>query len=160
MKIVRSVLGSASSGIRTQALRITAFIAFLAAAACMFGSIQSLAQTHKREAWGATVKPREPAAIIKMFDGNGDGKIDQTEYLLQIVRVFSDLDENRDDFLQPNELPGMDSKNFLEADKDKDKKLSPYEFVRADSLQFEAIDNNSDGLITETEIAEHQGKFK
>jgi len=133
-----------------------AFMAILVYLLSVAGSAQSFAQGEKGAAWGATIKPREPAAIIKMFDSNGDGQIDQTEYLLQIVRVFSDLDRNRDDYLTPNEIPGLDAQNFAKADKDKDKKLSPYEFVTADSLKFEAIDLNGDGRITATEIVEHQ----
>jgi Ca2+-binding EF-hand superfamily protein len=149
-----------ASRVKTLDIGFAAFITLLVCLVCSIGSGQSYAQSDKREAWGAAVKPREPAAIIKMFDSNGDGQIDQIEYVLQIVKVFSDLDRNRDNNLAPSEIPGMDELSFAKADKDKDKKLSDYEFVTADSLQFETIDKNGDGRITEAEIAEHQKKSK
>ena len=128
----------------------------LAFAVCANAGAQSGAKGDRREAWGAAVKPRDPAVIIRMFDGNGDGKIDRTEYQYEIVKAFIALDQNRDDQLEPKEMPGMDKSAFDKADKNTDGRLSTYEFVTADSLKFDEIDTNSDGFVTETEIAGHQ----
>ncbi|MPY72874.1 MAG: hypothetical protein GEU87_01305 [Alphaproteobacteria bacterium] len=128
----------------------------LAFAVCANASAQTDTKVDRHGAWGAAVKPRDPAVIIRMFDGNEDGKIDRTEYQFEIVKAFITLDQNRDDYLEPKEMPGMDKSAFDKADKDTDGRLSTYEFVTADSLKFDEIDTNSDGFVTETEIAGHQ----
>ena len=108
--------------------------------------------------WDAAVKLRDPSEIIRMFDENNDGKIDRIEYRVKIVQIFVKFDENRDDHLTPNEIPGLSKSAFQQADKDQDGKISTYEFVTADPLKFEVVDANGDGFITSDEVKSHQKK--
>lgn len=108
------------------------------------------------DAWGVVIQPRDPNEIVKMFDRNKDGKVDQTEYTLGIVAFFIRLDENDDGFLTRDEVPGMKDQAFDTVDADKDGKISDYEFVTSDALKFEKVDANADGFITADEIAAYQ----
>lgn len=106
--------------------------------------------------WGVVVKPRDPREIVRVFDENGDGKIDQTEYSTRIVNFFLKLDKKKNDFLTPDEVSGLGKDQFDEIDQNKDGKLSTYELLTAKSMSFGAIDTNSDRYITIDEIAAKQ----
>lgn len=106
-------------------------------------------------AFGLVAKPSGAGETVKFFDENGDGKIDQTEFLIRIVSFSIKRDKNRDNVLTPDELPRLDKSMFEEIDKNGDGKLTDYEFVTAKTLRFESIDVNDDQFITEEEITSH-----
>ena len=86
-------------------------------------------------------------AIFAIFDSNGDGVIDRTEFDLNKIKVISVLDRNRDDHLERDELKISDEK-FQTADQDGDGKISSFEFVESPLANFEAFDADGDGIIT------------
>jgi Ca2+-binding EF-hand superfamily protein len=87
------------------------------------------------------------AAVFAIFDSNGDGVIDRTEFDLNKIKVISVLDRNRNDHLDRDEVKISDEK-FQAADQDGDGKISGFEFVESPFGKFEALDANGDGLVT------------
>ncbi len=94
-------------------------------------------------AWAAD----EVEAIFAIFDSNGDGVIDRTEFDLNKIKVISVLDRNRNDHLDRDEVKFSDEK-FQTADQDGDGKISGFEFVESPFGKFEAFDADGDGVIT------------
>ena len=94
-------------------------------------------------AWAAN----DVEAIFAIFDSNGDGVIDRTEFDLNKIKVISVLDRNRDDHLDRDEVKISDEK-FHTADQDGDGKISSFEFVESPLGNFEAFDADGDGIIT------------
>ncbi len=86
-------------------------------------------------------------AIFAIFDSNGDGVIDRTEFDLNKIKVISVLDRNRNDHLDRDEVKISDEK-FQTADQDGDGKISGFEFVESPFGKFEAFDADGDGVIT------------
>ena len=86
-------------------------------------------------------------AIFAIFDSNGDGVIDRTEFDLNKIKVISVLDRNQDDHLDRDEVKISDEK-FQTADQDGDGKISSFEFVESPLGKFEAFDADGDGIIT------------
>lgn len=103
---------------------------------------------------------RSPMEIIKMFDSNGDKRIDQSEVREKNIEVFDRIDANRDSFLTASELPGLSAATFNAADKDKDGKLSVFEYSQAEFLRFRGIDSNKDGFVTSQEISTFRSREK
>lgn len=103
---------------------------------------------------------RSPMEIIKMFDSNGDQRIDQSEVRVKNIEVFDRIDANRDGFLTASELPSLSAKTIKAADKDKDGKLSTFEYSQAEFLRFRGIDSDKDGFVTSQEIAAFQSREK
>ena len=87
------------------------------------------------------------AAVFAIFDSNGDGVIDKTEFDLNKIKVISALDRNRNDHIDRDEVKVSDE-NFQAADQDGDGKISGFEFVESPFGKFEAFDADGDGVIT------------
>jgi Ca2+-binding EF-hand superfamily protein len=96
---------------------------------------------------------RSPMEIIKMFDSNGDNKIERSEVRSKNIEVFDRIDSNRDGYLTASELPSLSAATIETADKDNDGKLSVFEYSQAEFLRFRGIDTNKDGFITSQEIS-------
>ena len=86
-------------------------------------------------------------AIFAIFDSNGDGVIDRTEFDLNKIKVISVLDRNQNDHLDRDEVKVSDE-NFQTADQDGDGMISSFEFVESPFGKFEAFDADGDGVIT------------
>jgi Ca2+-binding EF-hand superfamily protein len=87
------------------------------------------------------------AAVFAIFDSNGDGVIDRTEFDLNKIKVISVLDRNQNDHLDRDEVKVSDE-NFQTADQDGDGMISGFEFVESPFGKFEAFDADGDGVIT------------
>jgi Ca2+-binding EF-hand superfamily protein len=98
-------------------------------------------------------------AIFAIFDSNGDGVIDRTEFDLNKIKVISALDRNRDDHLDRDEVKISDEK-FQTADQDGDGKISGFEFVESPFGKFEAFDADGDGIITLEEFRAYVGDLR
>jgi hypothetical protein len=103
---------------------------------------------------------RSPIDIIKMFDTNGDKRLDRSEIRYKNLEVFDRIDVNRDNSLSPSELPRLSAATFSAADLDKNGKLSVDEYVDAEFLRFSGIDTNNDDFVTSQEISAFQNREK
>ena len=103
---------------------------------------------------------RSPDEIIRLFDMNGDGKIDMTEMRLKSIAAIDQIDKNRDGFLSRDELPGLTAEAFAAADRDKDGRLSVFEYSQLEFFNFSVVDTNKDGFITADEITAYRNRNK
>ena len=103
---------------------------------------------------------RSPMDIIKMFDTDGDNRLDRSEIRYKNIEVFDRIDVNRDNSLSPSQLPSLSAATFSVADQDKNGKLSVDEYVDAEFLKFSGIDTNSDNFVTSQEISAFQNREK
>lgn len=87
-----------------------------------------------------------------MVDSNGDGKVDQSEFLFEKGGVSYLIDKNLDGSLSRDEVLISDEL-FAQVDANGDGKVSYVEFVRGGLGNFENLDSNGDGHV---EIGEMQ----
>ena len=95
--------------------------------------------------------PSDPDELFDMFDTNGDGTIDRTEFDVNKIQGISAFDTNRNGHLDRDEIRISDE-NFRAADQDGDGRISGYEFVESPFGKFEAFDTDGDGLVTREEF--------
>jgi Ca2+-binding EF-hand superfamily protein len=95
--------------------------------------------------------PADPDEIFALFDVNGDGAIDRTEFDVNKIQVISAFDANRNGRLERDEVRISDE-NFQAADLDGDGQISGYEFNESPFGKFEALDADGDGLVTREEF--------
>lgn len=100
--------------------------------------------------------PRSPATVLKMFDANGDQRVDRSEIRYKSIEVFDRIDSNKDGTLSAADLPGLSAAAFKAADRNGDGKLTTFEYSQAEFLQFDNIDIDKDGFITASEIAAYR----
>jgi Ca2+-binding EF-hand superfamily protein len=100
---------------------------------------------------GRAQAPGDPDEIFDLFDANGDGVIDRTEFDVHKIQVISAFDANRNGRLERDEVRISDE-NFQAADRDADGRISGYEFNESPFGKFEALDADGDGLVTREEF--------
>jgi len=100
---------------------------------------------------GLAQAPSDPDEIFALFDVNGDGVIDRTEFDVNKIQVISAFDANRNGRLERDEVRISDE-NFQAADLDGDGQISGYEFNESPFGKFEALDADGDGLVTREEF--------
>lgn len=100
---------------------------------------------------GRAQAPGDPNEIFDMFDTNGDGAIDRTEFDVNKIQVISAFDANRNGQIERDETR-MSDESFSAIDQDGDGAISGYEFIESPLGKFEAFDTNGDGLITREEF--------
>jgi len=100
---------------------------------------------------GRAQAPSDPDEIFGLFDTNGDGVIDRTEFDVNKILVISAFDVNRNGHLDRDEVRISDE-NFQTADQDGDGRISGYEFNESPFGKFEALDADGDGLVTREEF--------
>jgi len=95
---------------------------------------------------------KNPGAVFKILDANGDGSVSRSELRLRKYSVFFVKDENRDGKLSSDEVPGLEAATFKRLDTDGNGKIAVDEYGDARLLQFESIDANGDGRVTLEEL--------
>jgi Ca2+-binding EF-hand superfamily protein len=98
-----------------------------------------------------------PSPAFQATDTNGDGRIDRAEYHNRLMDAFFLLDQDKDGYLTPQELPHVAAKDFRAADSDLDLKLSAIEYINERFKEFSAADKNRDGILSHVEVEEYDG---
>lgn len=94
--------------------------------------------------WAAAQDTR--AAYLRLFDGDGDGRVSQDEYVAYMSRGFQAMDRNGDGIIDRDELPGHRGQPII---------LDEYH----DNLrrQFHKLDRNGDGYLNARELTAPPG---
>lgn len=85
--------------------------------------------------------PATPAAYLRAFDSNGDGKVSVDEYVAYLSRGFKRMDRNGDGILERDELPGG-----------RGTPITLREFQANLRRQFHRLDRNHDGYLDAREL--------
>lgn len=93
-----------------------------------------------------------PAQLFAILDTDANGHIDRSEWQIRKMAIFYMRDRNNDLQLDPDELPGLDTKHFSAADLNADGILSGYEFSQASFSQFDKADGERDDAISKQEF--------
>ena len=88
--------------------------------------------------------PRTPAEYLRRIDGNGDGRIDESEYVRYMSQGFERMDVNGDGVLDANDGPMRPGSRPVHLD----------EFQRNLILQFHKLDRNHDGVLNAKELSQ------
>ena len=99
----------------------------------------------------AAEDPEDPMEMFKLFDENGDGVIDETEFRLKKIRIFNMLDTNGNLVIDRGEIRITDDK-FVEADPNKDGVIDSLEFDAVGMGNFSTADTDGDGKVTPEEF--------
>jgi Ca2+-binding EF-hand superfamily protein len=92
----------------------------------------------------AALAQETPAAYLRSFDGNGDGRISPAEYVHYMSAGFRQLDGNADGVLDATELPPGPRRAA--------RTLAAFQAdLRA---QFRKLDRNGDGYLGARELAQ------
>jgi len=99
--------------------------------------------------------------FLRLFDKDEDGQITKAEYM----KVFKDIDKDKDGVLTSEELEGYQAEAagggrrnmFEDNDADKNGTLSKDEFPGPDE-RFDSIDADEDGEITPEEMQNARGQ--
>lgn len=102
--------------------------------------------------------------MLKRYDTNNDGKIEQAEIQAALTKGFTKLDKNANGSIDLEEFKdrrkmrnrGNPEKRFERLDKNGDKLLSKEEFITTRPF-LERLDSNKDGILTHDEL-EKMGK--
>lgn len=84
--------------------------------------------------------------LFDKMDSNGDGKVDQAEFIFEKGGVSYLIDKNLDGSLSRDEVLISDEL-FAQVDGNGDGKVSYVEFVRGGLGNFENLDSNRDGYV-------------
>ncbi|HEY9511923.1 MAG TPA: hypothetical protein VIQ48_05045 [Rhodanobacter sp.] len=90
--------------------------------------------------------PDTRAAYLRMFDTNGDGRINNTEYVQYMSAGFRGMDGNGDGTLEAAELPGGHGRA-----------ITIREFQDDLRRQFRQLDRNHDGYLNARELTAPPG---
>ena len=137
------------------------------AALVSFGSAPAAAQSNDKPSKDQAVR-----LVFQRFDGNGDGKITNAEFMKVGEQDFLAFDANKDgsvskkEFLdpKPHHLANVSAGDLAEAEKiwaqqfdaldtDKNGVLSEAEHQKAGKRSFAHMDANKDGVITLAEMS-------
>jgi len=88
--------------------------------------------------------PRTPAEYLRWMDTNGDGRIDETEYVRYMSQGFLRMDVNGDGVLDADDGPMRPGARPTRLD----------QFQRNLIQQFHKLDRNHDGVLNAKELAQ------
>lgn len=88
--------------------------------------------------------PRTPAEYLQRMDANGDGKVDETEYVRYMSQGFLRMDVNGDGVLDANDGPMRPGARPVRLE----------EFQRNLIHQFHKLDKNKDGFLNAKELSQ------
>ncbi|MDQ7997413.1 MAG: hypothetical protein AAGC76_16350 [Luteibacter sp.] len=88
--------------------------------------------------------PRTPAEYLRRMDANGDGKVDEAEYVRYMSQGFLRMDVNGDGVLDANDGPMRPGARPVRME----------EFQRNLILQFHELDRNRDGFLNAKELSQ------
>jgi len=88
--------------------------------------------------------PRTPAEYLQRMDANGDGRIDETEYVRYMSQGFLRMDVNGDGVIDANDGPMRPGARPIHLD----------EFQRNLLHQFHKLDRNKDGYLNAKELSQ------
>jgi len=88
--------------------------------------------------------PRTPADYLRWMDGNGDGRIDETEYVRYMSQGFLRMDVDGNGILDANDGPMRPGARPVHLD----------EFQRNLIRQFHKADRNHDGVLDAKELSQ------
>lgn len=88
--------------------------------------------------------PRTPAEYLRRMDGNGDGRIDEAEYVRYMSQGFLRMDVDGDGVLDANDGPMRPGAKPVHLD----------EFQRNLIHQFHKLDRNGDGVLDARELSQ------
>lgn len=88
--------------------------------------------------------PRTPAEYLQRMDANGDGRIDEAEYVRYMSQGFVRMDVNGDGVIDANDGPMRPGARPIHLD----------EFQRNLIRQFHKLDKNKDGTLNAKELSQ------
>lgn len=88
--------------------------------------------------------PRTPKEYLQRMDTNGDGKVDEAEYVRYMSQGFMRMDVNGDGVIDANDGPIRPGARPIHLD----------EFQRNLIQQFHKLDTNHDGFLNARELAQ------
>ena len=88
--------------------------------------------------------PRTPKEYLQRMDANGDGKVDEAEYVRYMSQGFLRMDVNGDGVIDANDGPMRPGARPIHLD----------EFQRNLIHQFHKLDTNHDGTLNARELAQ------
>ncbi|UPG86246.1 hypothetical protein L2Y94_02440 [Luteibacter aegosomatis] len=88
--------------------------------------------------------PRTPSAYLARFDANGDGRVDEAEYVRYMSQGFLRMDVNGDGVLDANDGPMRPGQHAVKLET----------FQRDLIGQFHRLDANHDGYLSAKELAQ------
>jgi Ca2+-binding EF-hand superfamily protein len=88
--------------------------------------------------------PGTPADYLRRMDGDGDGRIDESEYVRYMSQGFLRMDVNADGVLDANDGPMRPGARPVRLDA----------FQRNLIRQFHKLDRNRDGVLDARELAQ------
>jgi hypothetical protein len=106
--------------------------------------------------------PRDPAALVKRFDKNGDGVLQVAELPEHMQQFMGKADTNGDGTLSVDELKAgqekMRAEHLAKVDTNGDGTVSPEErkaaFEKFAQARFAKLDKNGDGALTKDELGD------
>lgn len=88
--------------------------------------------------------PRTPKEYLQRMDANGDGKVDEAEYVRYMSQGFLRMDINGDGVIDANDGPMRPGAKPIRLDT----------FQRSLIQQFHKLDTNHDGFLNAKELAQ------
>lgn len=88
--------------------------------------------------------PRTPAEYLQRMDANGDGRVDEAEYVRYMSQGFLRMDVNGDGVIDANDGPMRPGARPIRLD----------EFQRNLIHQFHRLDKNKDGYLNAKELSQ------